>query len=480
MRAGAPWMLALLAACASTPPSPTLSTPTASATRREAQAPGSAQVAVLATAPPAAEAMPAWVRARLPPGGELVSEAPLRVRHTVQKGESLLSVARAYVSLTDVYLPETYAPEIVRANPAVACTMCIGGARIGPGTTLEIPHLLSEPPPPPRPLPKDDAPLKGIFLVGESARAPWIPTLEKLVARGMNAVVLDGKAYMGEITYPSKVDVAVRTGATRGAPIADLSRTIRFAHKYGVRVVMRIACFHDPWTAERAPELSVRGNWGGAYPIGWLDPANPAVHDYIERLAVEQIEAGADEIQLDYVRYPVQRGLGNADFTKHMGGRNRQTVIRDFVRRIHKVTKARGVALSVDIFGVTSTGTQEDIDNLGQDIGMLGTEAEALMPMVYPSHYGAGFYGWKEPGAHPEIVGIGTKAALERLDKAGVKNGAVIRPWIQAFDWRSPGFGPKYIRDEVNAAEAAGGVGWILWNPGADYGVTWLAFPKKG
>src|SRR4029079_329683 len=108
------------------------------------------------------------------------------------------------------------------------------------------------------------------------------------------------------------VAVAVETGAAAKAPIADLARTIRFAHARGVRVIMRISCFQDPWTAEHAPRLSIKGKWGGPYPIGWLDPASDAAHRYILDLVTESIDAGADEIQLDYVRFPVQRGLGNA------------------------------------------------------------------------------------------------------------------------------------------------------------------------
>lgn len=400
---------------------------------------------------------------RLPKGGSIEEGQPT---HTVQMGEVPVLIARKWVAFTDVYHEEDLAAEIQKANPDKKWGFPVG-------SKIKIPHVLADAPPPPTRLPKTDAGMKGIFILGTAATRTWEKTLQHLSERGMNAVTLDGKAYMGDITYPTKVKQAVETGAQKGAPLADFARTIRFAHEHGIYVHVKIACFHDPWAAEKAPRLSVRGNWGGAYPIGWLDPANPEVLEYVQGLVVEAMDAGADEIQLDYVRYPVQKGLGNADFGYYMKGRNKKEVIRDFVHEVHELTKARGVPLGVDVFGVTSTGTQEDIDNLGQDLAMMGKEVEFVLPMVYPSHYGEGFYGFAVPGDHPEIVGIGTKATNARLAGTGAKT----RPWLQTFNWKSPAYGPQYIRDEIKSGDEAGGSGYMMWNPGSEYSTVWAAVP---
>lgn len=427
-----------------------------------------AAAGVVAWSTPAEEPKPeppyAWLDGRLPKGGAIEDGRPV---HTVRAGEVPVTIARQWVALTDVYHEEDLAKEILAANKDKKW--------LTTGTKLVVPRVLASAPPPPTRLPPSEDPLRGIFLIGAAATRSWESTLDHLAARGWNSVTLDGKDYMGPITYPSKVPQALETGATKGAPLSDLARTIRFAHAKGVRVIMRIACFHDPWAAEKAPRLSVRGNWGGAYPIGWLDPANPEVHEYVQALIAEEIDAGADEIQLDYVRYPVQKGLGNADFAHYMNKRSRKEVIRDFVREMHALTKARGVPLSVDVFGVTATGTQEDVDNLGQDLAMMGQEAEYIMPMVYPSHYGEGFYGFAVPGDHPEIVGIGTKATAAKLAGTGAK----VRPWLQAFDWKSPAYGPKYLAAEIKSAEENGGAGWMMWNPGSEYSTAWAAAPAR-
>ena len=57
--------------------------------------------------------------------------------------------------------------------------------------------------------------------------------------------------------------------------------------------------------------------------------------------------------------------------------------------------------------------------------------------------------------------------------------GAVVRPWLQAMNWKSPAYSPAYLAQEIKAANAAGGSGWLMWNPGQEYGYAWQAVPPK-
>ena len=43
--------------------------------------------------------------------------------------------------------------------------------------------------------------------------------------------------------------------------------------------------------------------------------------------------------------------------------------------------------------------------------------------------------------------------------------------------YKSTNYGPDYVLKEAKSAEANGGVGWLLWNPGCDYWAAWRAFP---
>ncbi len=412
-----------------------------------------------------------FIKPKLPPGGSVARDekGALVVTHHGFAKETIYTVAKSYVGLTTIYMPSDLAKEIAKTNGI--------DPRIDPGVadkTITIPDVVKEPWKSPDeerlPWPQDRA-LRAIYLGGRDALGSWEDTLDRLAARHMNAVILDGKAYEGDITYPTKVDVAVKDGAAKNAPIADLPRTIRFAHQRGVRVIMRVSCFHDPWSAVKAPDLSVRGNWGGPYPIGWLDPGGEKSQKYIFDLVNEVIALGADEVNLDYVRYPVQGGLGNADFHLKDTNRTRIGVITDFVTKVHAITKAHHIPLSVDIFGVTATGTRQDVEGLGQDIALLSPNVEVIMPMVYPSHYGTGFYGWDVPGNHPEIVAIGTAATV----KKATTGSAIVRPWLQAFMWRSPEYGPHYLAQEIAEGDKGGGVGYAMWNPGGHYGDAWVA-----
>jgi hypothetical protein len=244
---------------------------------------------------------------------------------------------------------------------------------------------------------------------------------------------------------------------------------------------MRVSCFEDEFIAHAKPDLLPRANWapGRPYQIGWLDPANPEARAYLMDLVKEALDFGVDEIQLDYVRYPVL-GVKNADFDATKGKTAKTIVIRNFVREVHALTQARKVPLSLDIFGIVAEGVRADIDALGQDPVLLAPECEVLSPMVYPSHYKAGYAGFEVPGNHPEIVGMATRKILAML-KHG-KTHAIIRPWLQAASWNSPDYGPAYVAAEVKSAVGAGSHGWLMWNPAQTYTVTWQALPveRKG
>jgi hypothetical protein len=419
-----------------------------------------------------------YLRAHLPPGGRIVDEgtSQIRIVHSGNRTETHLTIAKAYLDLSLVYAIEDFANEIVGANKEIGQRLKAGSLR--DATDVEIPTLINAPPRPADearlPWPEDRA-IRGIFLRRDGGQKfPGI--LDKLAARDMNGIVLDGKDYEGYITYPTKVALANEIGAAKHAPVRSLARAVQFAHAKGIRIIMRNSCFHDPWTAKQRPALSVQSKWGKPYPLQWVDPSNEEIQAYIVEIIKEQIEAGVDEIQLDYIRYPVQ-GIEGADFHLAERGLTPLTVIRDFVRRVKAVTAPRNVPLSLDVFGVVAWNRPVDVEPLGQDLTVLGGDADALSPMVYPSHFAKGFNGFDEPGNHPEVIGIGTKATVAILAKANLKT--AVRPWLQAFPWRSPDYGPKYIAGEIKSAVAGGSTGWLLWHPGGDYGVAWAAIPVK-
>jgi hypothetical protein len=440
----------------------------------------SAAADTTAAAPPSSPhaKLLAWFKAHVPDGDEVVDNgegSPVDVLHTIPRGEIPATLAHTYIALADVYFEADFASEIAKSARKE------GG--FIPGHKIHIPHLVTA-------APKsadderlgwpDDHVLRGLYIRGATAAKPFFSfILDQMAKRDINAIVLDGKDYDGPITYASKVPLAVETGAAKGPPIHDLARVIRFVHQRGIRVVMRVACFNDELMSKAKPALAVQSKWGKPYPIGWLDPNNPGAQDYILALVQESLDAGADEIELDYVRYPVL-GIKGADFHLDEIKKTKIEVIRDFVRRAHALTAPHHVPLSLDLFGVVAQGRRIDIDALGQDMAVLAPECEAFSPMVYPSHYATGFYGWENPGDHPEIVGIGVKGSIDQIKGADQsKPLAVVRPWIQAEDYKTTTYSPKYLQDEIRTSNEAGGTGWLMWNPSQEYGFAWAAVPPR-
>jgi len=420
----------------------------------------------------------AWLKGLVPAGDEVVDNgeaSPVDVLHTVAHGEIPATLAHAYIALANVYFEADFATEIAKSARKE------GGFL--PGHKIHVPHLVAAPfksaddermgwP--------DDKAIRGLYIRGGTVARPFfLFILDQMAKRDINTIVLDGKDYDGPVTFVSKAPLAVETGAAKGAPIRDLSRVIRFVHDKGIRVVLRVACFDDEFMSKAKPELSVQSKWGKPYPIGWLDPNNEGAQNYILSLVQEGLDAGADEIQLDYVRYPVL-GIKGADFHLDEIKKTKIEVIRDFVRRAHTLTAARHVPLSLDLFGVVAQGRRIDIDALGQDMAVLAPECEAFSPMVYPSHYSTGFYGWANPGDHPEIVGIGVKGSLDQIKNADqTRPLALVRPWIQAEDYKTTTYSPQYLKDEIRASDSQGGTGWLMWNPTQEYGFAWAAVPPK-
>jgi hypothetical protein len=83
--------------------------------------------------------------------------------------------------------------------------------------------------------------------------------------------------------------------------------------------------------------------------------------------------------------------------------------------------------------------------------------------------------GIAHPGDAPEHF-IG--ASMERFEKITQGSGVVIRPWLQAFAWRTKTYSPKYIEVQVLTAKEKGGVGFLFWNANNNYEKPDEAMPE--
>src|SRR3954453_12698959 len=291
---------------------------------------------------------------------------------------------------------------------------------------------------------------------------------------GGNAVVFDIKDSDGTVNIPFEHPLI---GAHK-TYIRDLPKYTRFLHSQGMHAIARIAMFRDERLVVSHPELAVKSRksgqpWRENGKLVWTDPSRVEVQEYDIALAEAAAAAGADEIQFDYVRFPAEGDQKDASFSfmKSRPEWQRSDVIADFLRRAYTSLHPKGVLLSLDVFGVMAWQRPVDLGHTGQDIVRMAKHCDVLSPMIYPSHF-FGMDGYAAPGDAPEHF-IGESMA--RFEKITAGSGVVIRPWLQAFAWRTKTYSPQYIEAQVATAKKQGGIGFLFWNARNDYSKPYAA-----
>jgi hypothetical protein len=227
------------------------------------------------------------------------------------------------------------------------------------------------------------------------------------LARGgqINALVIDLKGDRGLIPYPTAVPLAQKSGARSLTTIRDLALLASELHQSGIYAIARIVVFKDNPLAEARSDLAVKRGDGSLFRdregLAWVDPFQAEVRSYNIEIAVEAAQAGFDEIQFDYVRFPdVSQNLHFAQApTEEM----RVQAIDRFLTDARDRLVPYNVFLGIDIFGYVCWNTNDT--GIGQQLEHLVKIVDYLSPMVYPSGYKYGIPGCQEPVSHPyEIV----------------------------------------------------------------------------
>lgn len=287
----------------------------------------------------------------------------------------------------------------------------------------------------------------------------------------INALVIDVKGDRGLTPYRSAAREAIGAAAhtSRPAPKArdfpGLLATLRARHLY---LIARIVVFKDDPLADAHPQWSVHDAddmlWRDRENLQWMDPFSHEVWQHNLDLAEEAARMGFDEIQFDYVRFPDKSGLR---FAQPNTQANRTAAIVGFLKEARQRLAPYNVFISADIFGYVCWNLDDTA--IGQQIELLGAALDYISPMLYPSSFTWGLPGLTNPTEDPaQIVRRSLAEAKRRTKLPGVR----FRPWLQAFrdyafDHRP--FDQAAIKAQVDAADAAGTDGWMLWNPRNHY-----------
>ena len=155
-------------------------------------------------------------------------------------------------------------------------------------------------------------------------------------------------------------------------------------------------------------------------------------------------------------------------------GPQRSDVITAFLKKAYSELHPTGVLLSLDVFGVMAWQRPIDLSHTGQDIVHMAQYCDVLSPMIYPSHF-FGMDGIAHPGDEPaHFIG----ESMDRFELITKGSGVVIRPWLQAFHWRTKTYSPEYIKVQVEVAKQKGGIGFLFWNAANDYSKPFTAMPE--
>jgi hypothetical protein len=392
--------------------------------------------------------------------------------HVVAKGESLPGIVHHYLPLTR-YMTGSELEEAIReANPQIK------GIWPKPGTELVIPGYQEKWEQKPV-LVSRNFEVRAIYLTGTMAgSAKGLDILRKWRAAGGNAVVFDIKDSDGSVSVPTGLPLAPEQ---KSYPIRNLPKFTAYLHSLGLHAIARIAIFRDEELVSHHPELAVQSrSHGGAWrengKLVWTDPSHPKIWEYNIGLAKFAAANGVDEIQFDYVRFPAEGDQKDAQFAfqaQHPDW-TRSDVIAAFLKQAQAELKPSGVLFSLDVFGVMAWQRPIDLSHTGQDIPRMARYCDVLSPMIYPSHF-FGMDGYKTPGDAPEHF-IGE--SMERFKKVTAGTGVVLRPWLQAFGWRTKTYSPDYIRIQVATSRAEGADGFLFWNARNDYSKPYLAMPE--
>ena len=441
--------------------------------------------------------------------------------YTAKRGEAIPTIARHYLGRTS-YLTSSQlasairsvnhksdASNILKANEAII----IPGILFAPVTEKTVP------------VPKDFE-VRAVYLTGVMAASDkGLNIVRHWREVGGNAVVFDIKDSDGSVAIPFDHPLL----GEHKVYIHNVPKLVRFLHQQNMHAIARIAIFRDERLVTQHPELAVQSRknhtaWRENGKLVWTDPSNPKVQDYNIALAKHVAQLGVDEVQFDYVRFPAegdqkdaafvfQNGLPVAEATPAVSpdstclvpvprrhrkkgdthpapqmqkgpcpvaakpaprGPQRSEVIAGFLKKAYSELHPTGVLLSLDVFGVMAWQRSVDLSHTGQDIVQMARYCDVLSPMIYPSH----FFGMDKiahPGDEPaHFIG----ESMDRFELITRGSGVVIRPWLQAFHWRTKTYSPEYIKIQVETARSKGGIGFLFWNAANDYSKPFVAMPE--
>lgn len=328
--------------------------------------------------------------------------------------------------------------------------------------------------------------VKGIYLTENTAANP--ERVEELISyinsNDLNAMVIDIKNDTGNVTTDFNSDDTHIQKNTLPV-IADIDALMKRFEEEQIYPIARIVAFKDSLLAEEEPHMSFLNPDGSIWAYGngelFINPFLKETWDYAVNVGIEAAKVGFKEIQFDYVRFPEIFSNDANGLYYEMGEfadldlsptEKRVKAITDFVAYAREKLMPYGVEVSVDIFGYAAT--VDEASGIGQDFAQISNNVDVISSMIYPSHWGPGYFGLSAPDLYPyELVDEYMQVELPLLES--LEHTPTTRPWLQDFtaSYLGSGYYREYGHNEVLAQVQAlkdhGVTEFLLWNAGNVY-----------
>ena len=306
----------------------------------------------------------------------------------------------------------------------------------------------------------------------------------------LNAVVIDIRDFTGKISFPTNNPV-LKDMVSGDCGARDMRAFLEKLHEKGIYIIGRITTFQNPYYTSVHPEEAVQKKSGGVWKdhkgLAFVDVGSRPYWDTVVELGRESYEIGFDEINFDYIRFPSDGNMAEADYTWSRG-KTKQEALEEFYKYVTETLRPTGAVLSVDLFGYV-TVHQDDL-GIGQILERALPYFDYIYPMTYPSHYNKGFVGLQDVNSDPykviysslvpavarEVATTTTQASFAfipiasttpQLYEKPVYQGKIV-PWLQSFDYPVH-YTPEMVRAQIQATYDAGIDSYIFWDAANKY-----------
>jgi hypothetical protein len=409
---------------------------------------------------------------KLPEGGVYKNG---EIIFTPKEPTYLETISDKFIDYTNYYTVPGMIDGLVKRNKSQS-------AYIGAGQKVIINNVRKAPPEPQTVVVPKNFVARGVYITHTVAGSGYIFRITKEMKKlNMNTVVIDAKDMDGHLSYKSEIPLAKEIGATgKYPPIRNLKKLVEMLHNDGFHVVMRQTLFHDELMGMKKPEFAPVSKktgkpWKEVDKVVWADPSNKTIQDYHLAISKELAQMGVDEIQYDYVRFPAWGDTKDAKYSFDEKKFKKDEIITDFLKRQRENLAPFKVLMSADVYGVVAWEQNIDTSITGQKIGDMARYLDAISPMLYPSHFFGPFDGYANPANEPyHFLNAGVKRTRYKTQGTGVS----IRPWIQAFTWKTPKYNADYVYTQIKATNDGFAGGWLLWNAGNEYKTAFAGISK--